>query len=1009
MRKLSILLLALALLSSGVMAQNDRDGDVIRCYTVENEAIRHANDPSIKSMEEFEQWLAPLVRSYELNANAQRAVSTIPIVFHVIHNNGSDNLSASFINSQIEQLNYDFRRVAGTSGFNNDPAGADTEIEFCAATIDPNGNSMAEPGINRVNRSSAGFNAPPYSRNYYESTIKPNTIWDPNQYLNVWVSGLSGGLLGYAQFPEASSLPGIGTGNGGANTDGVVVVYTSVGSSTNPHPNGGVYAGGRTLTHEIGHWLGLRHIWGDGGCNVDDFCDDTPRASSSTNGCPNKNTCNDISYGASSDLNDMVENYMDYSYDNCMNIFTNDQKARMQTVLASSVRRASLLSSGTCGGGGSTDTQAPTTPTNLSVSAITTTTATLSWNASSDNVGVTGYDVALNGNVLGTVTGTTANITGLSSATTYSATVTARDAAGNVSGGANTSFTTLSDGGNCVGGSLTLTINLDNYPEETSWTVTSGGSTVASGGTYGSQPDGSTVVENITLDDGSYTFTINDAYGDGICCGYGNGSYSLTSGSTVIVSGGSFGSSESTNFCVEGGGPAPDTEAPTTPTNVTAFNIGETTADVSWNASTDNVGVTEYNVYLDGSLIGSTSGTSAALTGLVESTTYTVSVRALDAAGNISGSGSDGFTTLTPPDTQAPTTPGNVTAFNVAETTADVSWNASSDNVGVTGYNIYLDGSLIGNTSGTSTSLSGLTANTSYTVSVRAEDAAGNLSGTGSDNFTTTGGGGGPTTDLLFGHYFESGWDVWADGGSDCARYRGSRSYEGSYSIRLRDNSGVRSRMTLNNINVTGYDQLDLQFYFYPSSMENGEDFFVAVNDGSGFQSVGNYASGTDFNNNTFYVVNITLNSNDFNFNSGFDIAIQCDASANADRIYIDQISLTGIVNGRYVPETSSTIKNLGSLNAKGEEAESAPNELLALDDFGVSVYPNPAKDIVHIASSDEDALVRVYSVTGVMVAEQQVSTDARITLDIANWQAGTYIVTVQSGDEIMHEKFIKY
>ncbi|MEQ9023391.1 MAG: T9SS type A sorting domain-containing protein, partial [Pseudomonadales bacterium] len=99
---------------------------------------------------------------------------------------------------------------------------------------------------------------------------------------------------------------------------------------------------------------------------------------------------------------------------------------------------------------------------------------------------------------------------------------------------------------------VTLTLNFDNYPEETSWAIMDGSTTVASGGTYPSQPDGSTISVDIDLDAGCYDFVINDSYGDGICCSYGSGSYSLTDGSTTLASGGSFGSSETTAFCVGG-------------------------------------------------------------------------------------------------------------------------------------------------------------------------------------------------------------------------------------------------------------------------------------------------------------------------------------------------------------------------------------------------------------------------------------------------------------------------
>ncbi|MEP0986786.1 S8 family serine peptidase [Ekhidna sp.] len=374
------------------------------------------------------------------------------------------------------------------------------------------------------------------------------------------------------------------------------------------------------------------------------------------------------------------------------------------------------------GGGG--DTQAPTAPTGLAASNVTQTTLTLNWNASTDNVGVTGYDVYQGASNIGTVTTTSANITGLSAGTAYTFTVRAKDAAGNVSAASNAvNVTTQSAGMSCpvtetlpysegfevndgwtqvtgddgnwvrdangtpssntgpssaaqgtyymfleastngstgqigsnatailesdcfdlsgetaanfsfqyhmygsnvgsltaqastdgtswtniwtlsgnqgnswqtvnvdlaayLGGNVklrmvgttgngwssdiaiddlsvtagggpitttvTLTLTFDNYPEETSWQILDGTTVLASGGTYPSQPDGSTINVDVDLDAGCYDFVINDSYGDGICCSYGSGSYSLTDGSTTLASGGAFGSSETTNFCVGG-------------------------------------------------------------------------------------------------------------------------------------------------------------------------------------------------------------------------------------------------------------------------------------------------------------------------------------------------------------------------------------------------------------------------------------------------------------------------
>jgi len=200
--------------------------------------------------------------------------------------------------------------------------------------------------------------------------------------------------------------------------------------------------------------------------------------------------------------------------------------------------------------GTSEDMEAPSAPTNLVSSDITATTCTLNWTASTDNVAVKNYRVYQDGNLIATTTGTTISATGLTEATTYSFYVTAIDAKGNISSASSSlDVTTLTANTN----NLTLTITFDRYPEETSWTLKdSNGSAVASGGTYNSQADGSTLVIPISdLVDACYEFTILDAYGDGMCCTYGNGSYKLEdSKGTVLASGGSFASSEQTSICL---------------------------------------------------------------------------------------------------------------------------------------------------------------------------------------------------------------------------------------------------------------------------------------------------------------------------------------------------------------------------------------------------------------------------------------------------------------------------
>ena len=279
---------------------------------------------------------------------------TIPVIVHVIHGGEapgtSPNISQAQVNSQISALNADF----SGNGFNvnNIPSvfladKADCKITFSMAQKDPQGKALAEPGIDRVDWHDLGPGnnplLPPNSfsfQPFFDDSIKPKTIWDPRYYLNIWVSDVKStvDLLGYATFPAGTGMGGIFPGTtGGSSDDGVWIWAGSFGTTGSLHPQ---YNKGRTATHEIGHWLGLRHLWGDSSCG-DDYCSDTPKQQTSNLNCPSypKTSCSNGPHG------EMFMDFMDYCDDQCLSMFTWDQMSRMHIAMDNGTFRKSLTAS----------------------------------------------------------------------------------------------------------------------------------------------------------------------------------------------------------------------------------------------------------------------------------------------------------------------------------------------------------------------------------------------------------------------------------------------------------------------------------------------------------------------------------------------------------------------------------------------------------------------------------------------------------------------------------------
>ncbi len=229
---------------------------------------------------------------------------TIPVYFHIILPNAND-VTDKQIQDQLNVLNSDFNSrntnllPSGATNFVNDAT--ITDINFTLSGIVRHNDATSSWGTNdSVKRS-----YPPLS---------------PSTQLNIWVCNIGGGILGYAQFP-----------GGSPSTDGVVLLYSSL-----PGGSAAPYNLGRTATHEIGHYLNLRHIWGDGRCRQDDFVLDTPSSDGANYGCPSYPTVNCKS-------TDMTMNYMDYTDDGCMYMFTDGQRNRMRAIFASGGARESII------------------------------------------------------------------------------------------------------------------------------------------------------------------------------------------------------------------------------------------------------------------------------------------------------------------------------------------------------------------------------------------------------------------------------------------------------------------------------------------------------------------------------------------------------------------------------------------------------------------------------------------------------------------------------------------
>ena len=601
--------------------------------------------------------------------------------------------------------------------------------------------------------------------------------------------------------------------------------------------------------------------------------------------------------------------------------------------------------------GSAPDTTAPTAPT-LSASGTTETSTNLSWSGATDNVAVTGYDVYKDGILLGSTASTTYAVSSLTNSTTYSFTVNAKDAAGNVSPSSNAaSVTTLTPAPDTTAptaptlsasGTTETSTNL-SWSGATDNVAVTGYDVYKDGILLGSTASTTYAVSSLT-NSTTYSFTVNakDAAG--------NVSPSSNAVSVTTLT------------------PAPDTTAPTAPT-LSASGTTLTSTNLSWSGATDNVAVTGYDVYQDGVFKISTASTTLAVTGLSSSTTYTFYVQAKDAAGNISvASNTASVTTLTP-DTTAPTAP-TLSASGTTTTTTNLSWSGATDNVAVTGYDVYRGGVLLGSTtSATTYAVSSLTASTAYTFNVRAKDAAGNVSANSNTVSVTT---------------LANTVTYCASQGNSVVDEKIGKVVFGTISNTTTGGTGYENytAISTNAVRSTAYT-ITITPSWTSTKYKEGYAVFIDYNKDGDFADSGETvwtkaASTTTPVSGTF--------------------TIPATATLGATRIRVS-MKYNGI-------PTSCETFSYGQVEDYTVNITSAARIDEAATSLAYKLYPNPVKgDVLYISNLSSDSTYRVYNMMGQELGKGKIENDA---INVSSLATGTYMLEVSNGTSSSTKRFIK-
>ncbi len=654
-------------------------------------------------------------------------------------------------------------------------------------------------------------------------------------------------------------------------------------------------------------------------------------------------------------------------------------------------------------------------PSNFAGSSINDNGFTLTWSSVS---GAASYTVTANG-TSSTVNGTSKAITGLAAGTAYACTIKANCSSGGSGTVSNVSVTTTgtapvnyctskgnsvsdeyiqkvvlgtinntSTGGNGYSDHTSVSTNLTKGESNTITITPKWTGTVYSEGygvwiDYNKDGDFSDAGETVWTKATSKTTPVSGTFT--VPSSASNGATRmrvvLKYNATPTACEASFSYGEVEDYTVVIGSAQADTTAPSAPSSLAASSIELTTLTLNWSASTDNVAVTGYNVYQGSTNLGSTTSTSSNITGLTAGTAYTFSVRAKDAAGNVSSASNVVNVTTKSPDTTAPSAPSSLAASSITQTTATLNWSASTDNVAVTGYEVFKGSTSVGSVSGTSTNVTGLTANTSYTYTVKAKDAAGNVS-SASNAVTFT------TLSNQVSYCTSKGTRVtyeWIDyvsfGGM--TNTTGANGGYGDFTSKV---ANVALGSTNQLVVSAGFTSTAYNEYFTVWIDYNGDGDFT---DAGEQVTTGNSSSASNRTANIVIPSNATLGQTRMRVSMKYNsVSTSCEANLG-----------DGEVEDYTVNITAASVNGISG-DISGESIESQ-------EGFGLIAYPNPSVDFIKVklASKANNMTYKIVNVIGRVVQTGRLDSS---NINVTNLTTGMYILEVNDGQKLLTTKLLK-